>query len=96
MSNMTIMVLGFVVFTTLVLFFGTAMAHLAWRVFEKDSDRIIQRSRENNPTLAPPSTTHGKPRPIRRPSHLTAATSRDGSRSTVPQKQPAPASSGEV
>jgi putative copper export protein len=96
MSNMTIMVLGFVVFTTFVLFFGTAMAYLAWRVFEKDSDRIIQRSRENKPTVASPAKAQGKARATRQPSQQTAATGRDSSRSYIDKRQPAPASSGEV
>lgn len=96
MSNMTMMGLGFVVFTTLVLFFGTAMAYLAWRVFEKDSDRVIQRSRENKPAVVSPPKAQGKARATRQPSPPPAATGRDSSRSYVDKRQPAPASSSEV
>lgn len=96
MSNVTIMMVGFLVFTTFVLFFGTAMAHLAWRVFEKDSDRVIQRSRENKPALSASSKTQAKDHIARQPTPQPAASGRNNLRTYVNKKQTVPTSSSHV
>lgn len=96
MSNMTIMVLGFVIFTTFVPFFGTAMAHLAWKVFEKDSDRVIQRSRENKPAAAAPSKTQARAHAARRPTQPPTAVGVSGSHAYADKKQTIPTNTSNV
>ncbi|MCP9462888.1 MAG: hypothetical protein NNA31_12870 [Nitrospira sp.] len=66
---MTIMLIGFVIFTTFVWFFGTAMAGLAWRVFEGESNKVLRQAQQNNAAsvsppkhLAGPRT--GRPAPL--------------------------------
>ncbi|MCP9440498.1 MAG: hypothetical protein NNA20_07380 [Nitrospira sp.] len=52
---MTIMLIGFTVFTAFVWFFGTVMAGLAWRVFEGESNKIIRQAQQSNTaSIAPP------------------------------------------
>lgn len=65
---MTIMLIGFTVFTAFVWFFGTVMAGLAWRVFEGESNKIIRQAQQSTPaSVAPPKRPagprSGKPAP---------------------------------
>lgn len=59
---MTIMLIGFAVFTAFVLFFGTAMAGLAWRVFEGESNKVLRQAQQNNAASVSPAKRLAMPR----------------------------------
>lgn len=45
--DMSIVLIGFVSITVVVLFFGTAVANLIGRVMEEDSNRTMQQAKQN-------------------------------------------------
>lgn len=66
---MTIMLIGFTVFTAFVWFFGTVMAGLAWRVFEGESNKVIRQAQQSTaasiaPSKHPSGPRSGKPAPL--------------------------------